>query len=71
MQGPGHTECHHRMSRHSLYKKAVWTKNEDDIKSMVLMTKIQDRYSNDKVERGYINKFHYVIPEFCFEGDLE
>ena len=38
----------------NLIKKAVWAKNEDDLKSMVMnKIKIQDRYSDDRVEREY------------------
>ena len=38
-------------------KNAVWAKNEDDIKLMMTnMTKIQDRYSDDRKERDYIKR---------------
>ena len=38
-------------------KKAVWAKNEDDLKALVMnKTKILDRYSDDRVERDYIKR---------------
>ena len=41
----------------NLIKKAVWAKNEDDLKSLVMnKIKIQDRYSDDRVERDYIKR---------------
>ena len=41
----------------NLIKKAVWAKNEDDLKSLIMnMPKIQDRYSDDRVERDYIKR---------------
>ena len=41
----------------NLIKKAVWAKNKDDLKSLVMnMPKIQDRYSDDRVERNYIKR---------------
>ena len=41
----------------NLIKKAVWAKNEDNLKSMVMnKIKIQDRYSDDRVERDYIKR---------------
>ena len=75
VQAPGHTECYQGMSRHSLNKKSSLGKKRRHIRSMVLsMPKIQDRYSNDRVERDYMyiqKKCHYVIPELGSEGEVE
>ena len=41
----------------ALIKNAVWAKNEDDIKLLMTnMTKLQDRYSDDRKERDYIKR---------------
>ena len=49
----------------NLIKKAVWAKNKDDLQSLVLnMPKIQDRYSDDRVE------CHYEIPGDGFAGEV-